>query len=90
MSCGCPRPEDVRDVVVFIEKIGEIESHHREACVREWEDIIASGYEEREKRSRIAKARVEHKVRCRIDKIEEYRHFIERYPYLKDAVCRYL
>ncbi len=90
MGCGCPRPVDIEKVVDFINRIGNIETGHMEACVREQEDIMSSGGDESEKRSRLAKAKVDHKVRCRIDKVYEYRHFIEMFPYLKDAACRYL
>lgn len=90
MDCGCPRPEDVEIVIDFIEKIGKIESAHREDCERDREGIMSSGWDESVKRLNLAKVRVEHKVRCRIAKIEEYRRFIDRFPYLKDAACRYL
>lgn len=90
MSCGCPRPEEVGIVIEFIEKIGDIETSHRVECEYDRENIIASSASESEKRTKIAKAKVEHKVRCRIDKITEFKRFCEEHPFLKDAVCRYL
>lgn len=90
MSCGCPRPEDIEIIVAFIKEIGDTEIRHREECEREREHIKSSGRDESENRLRIVKARVEHKIRCRIEKLEEYGRFIERFPNLRDAACRYL
>lgn len=91
MGCACPSPEDIDiSLIDFIKRMGDIEASHMEDCELVRSNIEYSGRDEREKRLDITRTKVEHKVKCRIDKIEEYKKFVISFPNLKDAACRYL